>query len=242
MDNGISITLSRQLAMFRDMAVTANNIANANTTGYTSEHVLFSSFLRKDVNKRETNPMDYDYDIATYRNTDPGRMQATHNPLDVAIAGEGYFSIETPLGTRYSKAGNFQLDALGTLVNAAGNPVLNANGQRIVFAEDAREIVIGEAGNIAVDGVEFDRIGVFEFANPQSLQHLGNGLMKSEASPQAAENSRVLQGVLESSNVVPVKELTHLIDVSRSTSNTAKLIETMYDLQRKAANTWAQQG
>lgn len=242
MDNGIYITLSRQLAMFRDMAITANNIANANTTGYNSEHILFTSFLKKDVNRKETNPMQFDYDISSYRITQTGPVKSTGNPLDLAITGEGYFAVETPLGTRYTKAGNFQLDELGTLITASGYPVLNNNGQRIIFPEETQEITVGSAGNIAVNGSEFDSIGIHAFANEQSLEQTGAGLFVSEVNPEPAENVRVLQGALEGANVQPVQEMTRLIDISRSTSNTAKLIETMYDLQRKASNVWTKQG
>ena len=242
MDNAIYVTLSRQLAMFRDMAVTANNIANANTTGYNSEHMVFTSYLKKDVNQRTPNAMAMDYDISTYRNTQTGPLKSTGNPLDLAISGNGYFAVETPLGTRYTKAGNLQLDPLGTLVSAEGYPVLNSNGGRIVFPDDTLEIDVGSAGNIKVNGTEFDSLGIYGFANEQAMEQLGNGLYKSDITPLPAENVRVLQGTLENSNVQPVRELTHMIDVSRSTSNTAKLIETIYDLQRKAANAWTRQG
>lgn len=242
MDNAIYITLSRQLAMFRDMAITANNIANANTTAYNSEHILFSSYLKKDVNSKVTNPMLFDYDIASYRNTQTGSIRETGNPLDLAIAGPGYFAVETPLGVRYTKAGNFQLNELNQLVNSSGYLVLNNNGQPITFPEETREITVGQAGNIGVNGEEFELIGLHSFANEQLLVQAGAGLYTSEVLPQPATEARVLQGTLENSNVQPVTELTHLIDVSRSTSNTAKLIETIYDLQRKTNNTWSQQG
>jgi flagellar basal-body rod protein FlgF len=64
---------------------------------------------------------------------------------------------------------------------------------------------------------------------------------KSEIAPDLADEARVAQGALESSNVKPVVELTHMMEVSRSVANTAKFIESMYDLQRKAATTYAQQ-
>ena len=242
MDNGIYITLSRQLALFRDMDVTANNIANANTTGYSSEHLLFTSYLKKDINQRVTNPMAFAHDISTYRNTNTGSMKATGNALDLAIDGDAYFSVETPLGTRYTRAGNFQVDPDGTLMTAEGYPVLDNAGQRITFPEDTLDIQIGSAGNISVNGAEFAVLGVLEFENPQLLERLSGTLYKSEVLPQPTETARVLQGTLENSNVQPMREMTHMMDVSRSVGSTAKLIETIYDLERKAASVWAKQG
>src|SRR4051812_9350277 len=107
MDNNIYIMLSRQMTLFRDMDVTANNIANTNTTGYSAEHILFSSYLTKDVNRGDRNSMAFAHDVSTYRDTESGPMKVTGNDLDMAIQGDGYFTVETPLGTRYTRAGNF---------------------------------------------------------------------------------------------------------------------------------------
>lgn len=241
MDNSVYITLSRQLALFRDMDVTANNIANSNTTGYSSEHILFNSYLTKDINQKNRNDMAFAYDISSYHNLENGRIQATGNPLDLAIASDDFFAVETPLGTRYTRAGNFQIDASGTLVTANGYPVLGNNGQVITFAPDARDIVVGATGAISVNGIEFAVIDTYRFSNPQLMERLDGALFKSEVEPEISDDAKIVQGALSASNVQPIIELTHMIDVSRSVANTAKFIEAMYDLQRKTANTWAQQ-
>lgn len=167
-------------------------------------------------------------------------MKHTGNPLDVAIAGPGYFVVQTPLGERYTRAGNFQIDAEGTLVTNEGNPVLDQGGQPITFEPEDRDIRIGEAGNIMVDGAERATLGVVEFSNPQVLERMNSTLFRSDAEPASAETSRVLHGVLEGSNVQPVMELTRMIQVSRAVASTSKFIEVNYDLQRKASNTLAQ--
>lgn len=241
MDNSIYITLSRQLALFRDMDETANNVANANTTGYSAEHLLFNSYMTKDVNQKQRNDMAFAYDISSYHSFENGAIKTTGNALDLAIQGEGFFAVESPLGTRYTRAGSFQLDAAGTLITADGKPVLDDGGQKIVFPADTREIVVGEAGNISVNGSEFAKIGLYKFENPQLLERLDAATFKSEVPPQPATDVRVAQGALESANVKPVMELTHMLEVSRSVGNTAKFIESIYDLQRKAANAYAQQ-
>lgn len=242
MDNGIYITMSRQLALFRDMEVTANNLANANSNGFNSEHILFTSFLSQDVNQGAPNPMAFAHDIATYRNTTGGTIQKTGNELDVAINGNAYFMVETPLGTRYTRAGNFQIDGGGQLINGNGYPVLDASNQRIVFPDNVNSIEIGSIGNIKVNGDDFGSIGVVRFDNEQLLEQAGNGLFKTELVPQPTLEVPVIQGALENSNVQPVLELTHMLQVGRSVANTAKFIEAVYDLQRKTSNTWAQQG
>jgi len=242
MDNGVYIMLSRQLALFRDMEVTANNIANTNTTGYNSQHMLFNSYLTKDINQGVRNPMSFAYDISTYRNTEPGALISTGNPMDFAIQGEGYFMIETPLGIRYTRAGNFQIDASGIITTADGYPVLGPGEQRITLPEGAREIEVGSNGSVRVNGEEFANMSLVRFDNEQLLERLDGRLYKTDAEPQDAPDARIVQGALEGANVKPVLEMTHMIDVSRSVGSTARFIEVVYDLQRKAANTWAQQG
>ncbi len=242
MDNGVYIMLSRQLALFRDMEVTANNIANSNTTGYNSQHMLFNSYLTKDVNQGVRNPMSFAYDISTYRNTESGSIISTGNPLDFAIQGDGYFMVETPLGIRYTRAGNFQIDASGVITTPDGYPVLGPGEQRITLPEGARNIEVATNGSVRVNGEEFAFMSVVRFDNEQLLERVGDRLFKTDIEPQDAPQARIVQGVLEGANVKPVLEMTHMIDVSRSVGSTARFIEVVYDLQRKAANTWAQQG
>ncbi len=236
MDNGIYIALSRQTGLFRKMDMVANNIANVDTTGFQSENIMFTDYLVNDGNRRK---MAFTQDIASYRNTQTGPMRATGNALDFAIQGPGYFMIETAQGVRYSKAGNFQLDGNGVLVNAEGFPVLDDAGQRIEFAEDDRVIAVGEAGNISVNGEERANLGVVEFTNQQNMTQEFGTLLRADEAPQLAEGSRVMQGVLEKSNSEPVLQMVEMIKTSRAVGNTAKYIEVMYDLQRKANSAYA---
>lgn len=238
MDNSIYVALSRQTTLFRDMDVTANNIANSATTGYQAEKTMFTDYLTNDGNH---NKIAFSQDIATYHDLRQGSLNVTGNDLDVAIQGDGFFVVETPGGERYTRAGNFQVDGQGFLVSFDGYPVLDDAGQRLQFEPQDREIRIGENGALFVNGEERGTIGVVEFANRQNLKRVSSTLFETEDEPLLAEKSRVLAGTLEKSNVQPVTELVRLTELSRGTSNTAKFIEVMYDLQRKASNTWTQQ-
>lgn len=236
MDNGIYIALSRQMGLFRDMEVTANNIANANTVGYNSEKMMFDDYL---VRGGEGPKLAFVNDVSSYRDTAEGPIQATGNPLDVAISGKGYFVVQTPLGERYTRAGNFQTDVNGTLVTAEGYPVLDDGGQPIQFEPQDREISIGEAGDINVNGEQRAMLGVVEFDNPQMLERVGSTFFKADKPGVAAVSSRVIHGAVEGSNVQSVLEMTRLIQLSRGVGSTAKLIDAQYELGRKTADTWA---
>ncbi len=235
MDNGIYISLSRQMALFRDLEVSANNLANATTPGYNTQKLVFSDYLAKDQKRKDA----YANDVSTYRDTAKGSLRMTNNPLDVAVTGPGYFIVETPFGERYTKAGNFQINAEGTLMNTQGYPVLGNDGGRIVLPENANRVEINGLGQVLVDGNDIGQIGVAEFADEQKMERMGDTLYRAKEEPLPADNSRVVQGAIENSNVSAVSELIRVQEVSRSVGSTAKFIETMYDLQRKVSSVYA---
>lgn len=250
MDNSIYITLSRQMALFRDMEVTANNIANVDTPGYNAEKLMFSDYLVKDANRRKDAYAD---DPVSYRDTANGSIKMTNNPFDLAINGDAYFQVQTPLGIRYTRAGNFQVDSEGTLVTASGYPVLGADGGQITLPQNAINVQINGLGQVNVDGDDFGQVGMMEFQNEQAMTRLGNNLYTSDETPQPVvpdiqggtavplSSARMVQGALESSNVTAVTEMVRVMNVSRAVSNTAKFIETVYDLERKTGNVYAKQ-
>lgn len=234
MDNGIYITVSRQAALFRDLEVTANNIANASTSGYNAQKLNFSAYLEKNGNRKDA----YANDPTAYRDTTNGPIQLTNNPFDLAISGPGYFQVETPLGMRFTKSGNFQLDGNGTLVTVMGYPVLGADGGQITIPESAKNVDINSAGQVLADGSEVGQVGIMEFTNEQAMKRLGNSLFSSEETPQPALTARVMQGAIEGSNVNAVTEMVRVTALSRSVGSTAKFIDAIYDLQSKTAKTY----
>ena len=237
MDNSIYITLSKQMGMFRDLEVSANNLANVNTPGYNAEKLMFSQHLAKDNSRKDA----YSNDPLSYRDTTNGSMKMTGNPFDVAINGNAYFQIQTPLGTRFTRAGNFQVDPNGTLVTPDGYPVLGADGGQITMPDNTINVAINGAGQITADGNDVGQIGMMEFTNEQAMERLGNSMYTSSEAPQPSLSARMVQGAIETSNVSAVGEMTRVMELSRSVGNSAKFIEAMYDLERKMGTTYARQ-
>lgn len=246
MDNSIYITLSRQMALFRDMEVSANNIANADTPGYNAEKLMFSDYLVKDGKAKNA----YANDPTSYRDTSNGAIKLTSNPFDLAINGDAYFQVQTPLGIRYTRAGNFQVDTEGTLMTPQGYPVLGADGGQIIIPQNAINVQINGAGQILVDGEDVGQVGIMRFENEQAMTRMGNNLYSSAETPLPVDPARnalgeevpsVVQGAIEASNVTAVTEMVRVMQVSRSVSNTAKFIETMYDLERRTGQVYSKQ-
>jgi flagellar basal-body rod protein FlgF len=237
MDNSIYITLSRQMALFRDLEVSANNLANVNTTGYNASNLMFSEYLVKDNARKDA----YLNDPLTYRDTTNGAMKVTGNALDVAINGRAYFPVQTPQGTRYTRSGNFQTDANGTLVTVEGYAVLGADGGQIAMPDNTINVAINGVGQVMADGNDVGQIGMMQFANEQAMTRLGNNLYTANEVPVQSDDARMVQGAIETSNVSAIGEMTRVMELSRNVGNTAKFIEAMYDLERKMGTTYARQ-
>lgn len=231
------IALSRQAVLRREMSVIANNIANMNTGGFKGEKMLFIQHLTKNPNAdgMAGRELTFVRDVATVRDLSAGALEQTGGPLDVAIAGEGFFAVETPNGEQYTRAGRFRLDDGGQLVTLAGNPVLSDAGQPLFFAPEETNITISGDGTVSTENGPLGKLRVVTFENPQGLRPVQNGLYRAgdDNTPVDVERPQVAQGMLEKSNVVPVIEMTNMIEVSRSYQSISKFIEKEDDRIRR---------
>lgn len=234
MENSIYIGLSRQRALQEQMDTVANNIANLNTPGYRQNNMVFLEYLYKQRNaeKAGNDSVSMVHDYGQFMNTENGPLRRTENPLDVALQGPGFFGVQTPDGVQYSRAGNFQLNGNRELVTGSGMLVADAGGGTIAIPEDATEIIIARDGTVSTNQGELAQIMVVEFENPQDLVAQGNGLYKTEAAANPAENTTALQGMIESSNVNAVLEMTRMIDVSRAYQSAQRMLQGEHDRQR----------
>lgn len=240
MENSIYIGLSRQIALQEQMDTVANNIANLNTPGYRQHNMVFLEYLNRQRNaeKAGNDSISMVHDYGLFMNTDNGPLRRTENPLDVALQGPGFFGIQAPDGSvQYTRAGNFQLNGNRELVNGSGQLVADAAGGTIAIPEDAREIIIARDGTVSTDQGELAQIMVVEFENPQDLVAQGNGLFKTDAPANPAENTTVLQGMVEDSNVNAVLEMTRMIDVSRAYQSTHRMLQNEHERQRSMIQT-----
>lgn len=235
-ENAQLIGLSRQMALQRQMDVLANNIANINTTGFKAEQVLFEEYVMPVARDNDfptlDQPLSYVQDWATIHDLAGGAIVQTGSELDVALNGEGFFAVQTPAGERWTKAGAFQLDNNGTLVDSSGNPVLGAGGP-ITFGPDETGITIGADGAISSSAGARGQLRIVEFANPQALVREGANLF-SGGTPTASTSTRVMQGHIERSNVSGVAEMAEMIRVTRAYESVASLAQKQDDMRRNA--------
>lgn len=222
MENGIYIGISRQAALRRQMDVVANNLANVNTPAYRAERMVFNEFLIQPSQDRTG--YSYVQDVGQYRSTENGPITPTGNNLDVALNGEGYFVVDTPLGERYTRHGRFQLDANGFIVTTEGHQVLSDAGPMQVPPQST-SIEINGDGSVGTDVGPLGKLQLVKFDDDQEPQRGANGLYTTEQDPQPATEVQAVQGSLEQSNVVGVLEITRMIQVSNSHNSLRKMLQ-----------------
>lgn len=227
MESSITVALSRQAGLRRQLDVIANNMANMNTTGFKGQNMMFVDHLVK--NRSAERPLEskvaYTRDIATWRDYSEGPLKDTGNPLDVAVRGDGYFVVDTPDGERYTRNGRFVLNEQGQMVTERGDTVMSEGGQPFTFPPEDHEISIARDGTVSSAAGDLGRLRVVRFENPQTLQESYAGLYAGEEEAQPVDNPDIVQGMLEGSNVEAVVTLTHLIEVNRQNASVGKFIE-----------------
>ncbi len=238
MDNSTFVSLSLATAMRRDLDVTANNIANANTAGFKGERVLFQSLLAEEVGHEGTN---YVRDTGSYMDASQGLISRTGNPLDVAIEGSGWMSYQTAEGQRaFGRDGRMVLDAQGNLTTLSGARVLDPGGAPLVLPPDLEgPVTISTDGTISAEGRGvLGQIGLFDVPDLQRYERLGNGMLAPPegegAPPLPAQDSKIVQGALEASNVQPVVEMTRMMSIQKAYDRAIKLMGSEDELRRDA--------
>ncbi len=231
MENPVYIGLSKQMVLQSQMDLLSNNIANMNTPGYRAQNMLFEEHISAPEGGGD--PLSMIVDFGQYHVTRPGPVKITGNPFDVALNGPGYFGVETPGGTRYTKAGSFETNALGELVTPAGYPVAGAGGGSIIIPKDAGQVKISADGTLSSPDGEIGKLMVVEFENPQSLKPEGDNLYMTDEEGTPSVETTVTQGAIEGSNVQSVREMTEMIRVMREFQMVQRSIQNEHDRQRK---------
>lgn len=232
---------SGALTYEKRLDILANNLANINTVGFKQDRLIFEVPAQGGGQKGDANLGNYPISAppsptATRTDFSPGQLRHTRNALDLALVGEGFFCIETPDGKHYTRKGSFALNQDGVLVTKDGYPVLGKKGEIKISGQDVR---VDEGGNISVDGDPVDTISVVSISNIHTLRKVGNSLFVPPGSgvdEDKAEDVKVKQGFIETSNVDGVKVMTEMIDVLRGYESYQKIIKFLDDATRKSIN------
>jgi flagellar basal-body rod protein FlgG len=246
----MNIAATGMLAQQTNVEVIANNIANQNTTGFKRQRAEFQDLLyqterRAGAQSSDTGtivPVGVQIGIgvktaAVYRVTTQGNLTTTSNPLDVAIQGRGFFQILQPDGTTaYTRAGSFQLSPTGQIVTADGFVVQPG----ITFPQNTLAVSINQSGQVQAQVAgqtapqTVGQLQLANFANEAGLEALGNNLFletfasgaPTQGNPGTVGFGTINQGLLETSNVDIVSEITNPITAQRAYEMNSKVIQT----------------
>ena len=198
----------------REMQTLANNIANASTTGFRAEEVMFAEHVKALGPGTQSLSMA----TATVRDTvmSQGTLSQTGGTFDLAIEGEGFFLIEAPQGQRLPRAGAFGPNENGDLVTADGYPVLDAGGAPVFVPQGVGKIGIGPDGTISAGGQPIGQIGIVNPTDPTQMTRESGVMFDAQGGFAPALDGRMLQGFLEDSNVHPILQISRMIEVQRA--------------------------
>lgn len=222
--------------------VIANNLANINTPGFKQTLLAFKNIQELEVSKidaakgfqnREQSPGTISAGSAVDAlviDFKQGSIKQTGNPFDVAINGDGFFTIQTQDGVAYSRNGNFMRNNEGLLTTLDGNPVIGESGPIALDIENVKDnqIKIHSNGDIEVNKEIVDRIKIVDFEDKSKLSYQGNSLFKANGENLVMKEAKaqLSQGSLESANSTAIETMIKSIDGSRTYEMLSKTIET----------------
>ena len=225
MSESLFATVSGCQSLEANLEILANNLANAQTTGFKRDNLTFESMLPRDTDQHQESfeklfslkaPIDdtvYNSLITKYTDHTPGPIKATNVKTDLALEGRGFFKVKVGDEIQYTRDGSLTLDAKGMLVTREGHPVLGRSGEIRITDPD---FILAENGEVLQHGKPTDMLD-FPGEHPPLLKIGANRfvLTNEEVRAQAPKETRILQGRLEGSNVQTARSMTELIAVSR---------------------------
>jgi flagellar basal-body rod protein FlgF len=236
-ERGLFAAASGMLADQIRQDVIANNLANATTAGFKGDVAVGEAFPDMLVNQLQTGAKVGTLGLGSHisqisTNDKQGALRQTGNTYDLAVAGSGWFSVQSANGPAYTRNGTFTIDARGQLVTADALPVLDDGGRPITIGDGKGSIA--PDGRVSVDGRQIARLALTSL-DPARLHKLGDNLYTGTAQ-KGVDPGRVEQGFLEGSNVNSVKEMVDLISTMRSFEASQKAVQAQDDTIGKAVN------
>ncbi len=229
MDSGYYAACAGLVAKMQALDLAANNLANVSTTGFRGLNATFQSVMAG-ASARTANGTQLINEFGVLNapslNLTQGNLEPTSNPLDVAIAGPGFFAVQSGDGVRYTRNGSFRVSASGQLLSSSGDPVLGEQGP---IQLEPGSVTISGDGTISINGALAGKLRVVEFPPSTPITNAGGSYYSApQAAAGAATQSTLQQGKLESSNVNPIAEAVELISIQRGAEMLQRALTTIH--------------
>jgi flagellar basal-body rod protein FlgF len=223
------------------LEVIGNNLANINTTGFKRDNLFIEILKNKGVDMAQGKGDLAGLKANEFTDFSAGSLTQTNNQLDLAIVGDGFFTIDTPGGTRYTRNGNFMLTVDGSIVTNQGYPVLGTGGK--IQLPDVNKLAqgdigINEAGEIMVGNKPVAKLRVVTFENLTTLKKDKSTCFSTDAPAIPVDPSKntvsVRQGFLEESNVDGIEEMMVMIELGHSFESDQKAVQSQDETLQRA--------
>ncbi len=245
MDQLTAVAASGLRSRMESLEMLANNVANASTGGYKSDREFYSLYVAP-----EAQPGAPDDDLTTmplierpWTDLSQGVLTATGNPLDLALSGKGFFAVNGPSGTLYTRNGSFRLANDGRLVTSDGYAVRGVDGGNLVL-QGSGAVEVGSDGTVTQDGNVLGQISIQDLQQSGLVKRGSNYFLPADQSiqPGAASETSVTQGQLEASNAGSAESAVRLISIMRQFEMLQKAASLGMEMNQQAIQQVAKVG
>ena len=230
-------------ARMESLDLLANNVANASTGGYKADREFYSLYVAPEAQDNDPNST-MPVIQKPWVDFSQGDVHSTGSPLDVALTGKGFFSVQSPGGPLYTRNGSFRLAADGKLVTSEGYAVQTSKGSALTV-KSSRPIEISSDGTVTQDGTVIGQLGVVDFTSSAGLSKQGGNYFRvvdPAVRPTVPAGTVVEQGKLEASNSGAAEAAVRLIGVMRQFEMLQKAVSLSNDMNRRAVEEVAKVG
>lgn len=235
MDPISAVIASGLRSRMESLDMLANNISNSGTTGYKVDREVFSLFLSED-GLENTSPSRMPLVEDTWIDFSQGTLQNTGNPTDMALSGEGLFTVQGKDGPLYTRNGSFQMAQNGNLITQEGYALVGQGGKPVQL-DPTRDFTVDSQGILRQQGAEVGRLEIVTAPDKKALGKFGANYYKvapGSAGLTPAVTTTVHQGKTESSNVGPAEAAVRLVSILRQFESLQKALQLTSDMGKKA--------
>jgi len=211
------------------MDIVSSNLSNSTVIGFKKDRISFQKILKNAGAGNEPN-------VTIKPDMAQGDVRASGYELDVAIAGKGFFKVNTENGIRYTRKGNFTLDPQGTLITQSGDQIMGKTGQIKITGNN---LTIDSKGNIQTDVGIIGQLDVVDFENYDGIVKEGRSFfqnVKDNAETDIPSETTIKQGYVEVSNVNIAEEMINMIHSMRAFETYQKSMKVIDELNNRAIN------
>ncbi len=238
MNRGIYTTSTGMSGLQKALDVTANNLANASTTGFKRDGLIFQDALQREIFAAGgTGPSigklgGGALPVEEYTVLEIGTISTTSNNFDMAIkTPKGMFAVKVGSETRYTRDGSFALDESRRLVNKSGYPVLDKSGNEITIPPGTMQVENG--GRILVAGTPVGEVGVYDLTPNSVFKKVGDNLYEVNGETEVMADSPIAASSIESSNVNAVESMLEMVKIGRLFELSQKNIQSQDELLQR---------